>query len=290
MNEIPSVKFKSSYQHIEGVEIISLDTIKEKKGGLYHNSEKPHQLQFYNIIFYTGGQSEQLVDFKWYPVKKNTVVYLAKDQVTAFKFTPDLQGYGILFTQKYFEQCFGHFSKELIYRMFNNYLFPPTIEIPQGSDFIDYFNLLCKEFFSDAKFEKATVLSSLFAVLLVKLEELKQKAELHIPESSKLLLISSFTMLVKENYVVNRNAQFYAKKLLITYKHLNVLCKDILNKTAKQFIDDFIILEAKRKLINSDIKSTELAYSLGFEEPTNFTKYFKKRTGVTPNSFKNQHK
>ena len=59
--------------------------------------------------------------------------------------------------------------------------------------------------------------------------------------------------------------------------------------TAKQFIDAFVILEAKRLLINSEIKSTELAYSLGFEEPTNFVKYFKKHTGFTPNTFKKDY-
>ncbi len=253
MKEIPSIEFKSSYQHIEGVEIIPLERIKGKGGDLNHDPEKSHQLQFYNINFYTSGESEQLVDFKWYPIKKNTVIYLTKDQVTAYKFTPGLQGYCILFTQKYFELCFSHISKELIYRIFNHYLFPPSIQIPEENDFGDYFQLFHKEFSSETKFEKATIISSLFSILLVKLEELKQKTESSIQDSSKLLLISRFTILVKNNYKMNRNAAFYAGKLLITYKHLNVACKEILNRTAKQFIDDFIILEAKRKLINSEI-------------------------------------
>ena len=54
---------------------------------------------------------------------------------------------------------------------------------------------------------------------------------------------------------------------------------------SQKVIDDYIILQAKRNLINSSLKSTELAYKLGFEDPTNFTKYFKKNTGLTPNSF-----
>ena len=71
-----------------------------------------------------------------------------------------------------------------------------------------------------------------------------------------------------------------------TYKHLNIVCKEVINKTAKQYIDEFVILEAKRNLVNSTIKSTELAYLMGFEESTNFVKYFKKHTGFTPNHFK----
>ena len=85
---------------------------------------------------------------------------------------------------------------------------------------------------------------------------------------------------------MSRNAEFYANQMNITYKHLNEICKEIINSTAKQFIDDFVLLEAKRQLTNSGIRSTDLAYQLGFREPTNFVKYFKKHTGLTPNQFK----
>jgi len=290
MRDLPSIPFKSNYQYIDGVEIISLEKIWERRGDFSHDPQKPHQLQFYNITIYTQGESQQLVDFKWYPVKQNTVIYLTKDQVTAYAFTPGLKGYCILFTQHYFERCFSHISKSLIVRIFNYYLFPPCIQIPQASDFQIYFQLFLKEFFNDIRFEKASIISSLFSILLVKMEELKQMPELEVGDSSKMLLVSKFARLVQDHYQINRNADFYAQQLLITYKHLNVACNEILNKTAKQFIDDLIVLEAKRKLINSAIKSTELAYSLGFDEPTNFTKYFKKRTGMTPNAFKKLHK
>lgn len=290
MKHIPSIEFKSDDHRIKGVEIIPLDKIVSKRKHLTHDPEKPHKLQFYNLIFYTGGQSQHLVDFEWYPVKKNTLVYLAKGQVNAFDFKPDLQAYCILFTHDYFEQCFSNISKELVFRMFNHYLFPPKIQLPEKSDFESYLELLRHELSNDTKFEKETIINSLFSILLVKMEELKQNQEDQKQDRSKVLLISKFSILVQDHFTLNRNADFYAKKLLVSYKHLNLCCKDILNKTAKQFIDDFIILEAKRRLINSEIKSTELAYSLGFEEPTNFTKYFKKKTGITPNSFKNIHK
>lgn len=98
-----------------------------------------------------------------------------------------------------------------------------------------------------------------------------------------------FKNILEKEYIISRNADYYAKKINITYKHLNVICKGIVSITAKQFIDEFVILEAKRKLINSSIKSTELAYLMGFEESTNFVKYFKKHTGHTPNQFKKQY-
>ena len=68
----------------------------------------------------------------------------------------------------------------------------------------------------------------------------------------------------------------------------HIYIKNIFIQTLNDsIINDFIVLQAKRKLINSDIKSAQLAHFLGFEDPTNFTKYFKKLTGLTPKSFKN---
>jgi len=74
--------------------------------------------------------------------------------------------------------------------------------------------------------------------------------------------------------------------LNITYKSLNEICKLATNNTAKQLIDLETVLEAKRKLAVEDILIQTLAYELGFEEVTNFVKYFKRHTGLTPSQFK----
>ena len=124
-----------------------------------------------------------------------------------------------------------------------------------------------------------------FIILISKAENIKQNQTIFIKETSKIGIFQKFTSLIEHNYSESRSANFYADKLAITYKHLNTICKELVNKTAKKVIDDYIILQAKRSLINSSLKSTELAYKLGFEDPTNFTKYFKKNTGLTPNSF-----
>lgn len=72
----------------------------------------------------------------------------------------------------------------------------------------------------------------------------------------------------------------------VTYKTLNKLCKQVAHQTPKQLIDAYTILEAKRRLAIQNIQVTQLAYELGFEETTNFIRYFKKHTSMTPHLFK----
>jgi len=283
--DIPHIKFNPATADNFGFEIVSIEKISKKIDNNGHNSELPHQLKFYNLIYFTKGSGRHFIDFNWYPVRKNTLVYLAKEQVNAFDFSTDLKGYCMVFTEEFFVSCFSNLTEDFVFRLFNPQLFSPILQIPKESDFVDYFNLLRKEFNSKKSFNQNEIIKSLLTILISKAENIKQNQSKSFKDSSKLLVFQKFNSLLENHYTESRNASFYANKLAVTYKHLNSICKELMNKTAKSIIDDFIVLQAKRKLINSDIKSTQLAYNLGFEDPTNFTKYFKKLTGLTPKSF-----
>ena len=58
------------------------------------------------LVYYTGGTTEHLVDFVWHKAEKDTVFYLAKGQVNAFKFNDGVAGYILLFTEDYFKNQF----------------------------------------------------------------------------------------------------------------------------------------------------------------------------------------
>ena len=285
--EIPHIVFDSPKPENSGIDILTISSLAERKGDITHNPEKAHQLAFNMIVFYTAGQSRQLVDFVWHDVKKNTIIHLSKGQINAFQFSDDLEGYIILFTEDYLKKQINTLPKNEVIRLFNAHLFSPIIQVPEDSNVSNYIQLFFQEYSNiQEDYNQENTYSALYSIIFSKLERLKQYQTFHLKRSDKLNSFLAFKSLLEIHFNTSRNADFYAKKLNITYKHLNTICKDLVTITTKQFIDAFVILEAKRLLINSEIKSTELAYSLGFEEPTNFVKYFKKHTGFTPNSFK----
>tara|TARA_R110002049_G_scaffold138450_6_gene298561 strand:+ start:8342 stop:9223 length:882 start_codon:yes stop_codon:yes gene_type:complete len=283
--DIPHITFNPATTDNIGFEIVPIEQIAKSKNEHKHNPELPHQLKFYNLIFFTQGTGRHFIDFNWYPVQQNSLVYLTKDQINAFEFSEELKGYCIIFTEEYFVNSFSNLTDDFVFRLFNPELFSPILQIPQNSDFIIYFNLLLKEYGNSHSFNHKIIINSLLTILISKAENLKQNLTFHISDSSKVILYQNFISLIEKSLTKSRSANFYAKELAISYKHLNTICKELINKTAKNVIDDFVILQAKRNLINSTTNSSELAYSLGFEDPTNFTKYFKKNTGLTPKSF-----
>ena len=289
-NDIPNITFNSAKEGNSGIEILTIENLSNRKNDADHNPEKAHQVAFNMIVYYTAGVSKQLVDFVWHPVKANSIIHLSKGQINAFQFTEGLKGFILVFTEDFLKKQMNSLPKNEIERLFNAHLFSPSIQVPEDSNVLNYFQLFFEEY-SNVKedYNQNNVYASLHAIIFSKLERLKQFQTSHFNRTEKVVTFLNFKSLLEDNFSKSRNADFYAKKLSLTYKHLNTICKDTVHVTAKQFIDTFVILEAKRLLINSEIKSTELAYRLGFEEPTNFVKYFKKHTGSTPNNFKKDY-
>ena len=93
-----------------------------------------------------------------------------------------------------------------------------------------------------------------------------------------------------ETHFLNEpNSLFYAEKLGISEKRLNQILKAKLKLTARQVIQQRQITEAKRELVKSEITTKELAYMLGFNSISSFSRFFRKNTGASPSEFKKRN-
>ena len=94
---------------------------------------------------------------------------------------------------------------------------------------------------------------------------------------------------IENSLAETRNAKDYARKLGVSINKLGKITKTFSGKSPKQFIDEILILEIQRRLFHTDLTIQEISYELGFDEPTNLVKYFKKHTSLTPTDFKNKY-
>ncbi len=96
----------------------------------------------------------------------------------------------------------------------------------------------------------------------------------------------NFENMVKHMEHKNRPIGYYAERLSISSVYLSECVKRTTNKTAKQIIDDYFIMEAKSLLKHSNRTISEIAYDLGFVDDSYFVKYFKRQVGFTPKRFR----
>ena len=95
-----------------------------------------------------------------------------------------------------------------------------------------------------------------------------------------------FTELLGEHYKHERSVGFYARQLCITPKYLTTLIKRISGKSVSEWIDNYVILEAKTLLKYSNMSVQEIAYYLNFPNQSFFGKYFKRNAGMSPSQYK----
>lgn len=101
------------------------------------------------------------------------------------------------------------------------------------------------------------------------------------------VVFDQFIKLVKENFDRYRNVGFYADKLCLTPKYLSRIIKEASGRSAPEWIDDYVTLEAKNLLKYSGLAIKEIVYKLNFPSQSVFYKFFKARTGMTPTEYKN---
>lgn len=99
-------------------------------------------------------------------------------------------------------------------------------------------------------------------------------------------ILDSFLKLVAEYHNSERKIAFYADKLCLTPKYLSKLVKNASGRSAPEWIDSFVILEAKNMLKYSDMPVKEIVYLLHFPNQSVFYKFFKTHTGLTPSDYR----
>ena len=101
------------------------------------------------------------------------------------------------------------------------------------------------------------------------------------------LLERQFPIETPQQPLAIRNPQDFADRLNIHVNHLNRAVKQTTGKTTKDILTERITSEAKALLLHTNWNVADIAYALGFDYPTYFNNFFKRITGITPNSLRN---
>lgn len=99
-------------------------------------------------------------------------------------------------------------------------------------------------------------------------------------------IVSKFRLLILK--APNNSLEFYAEKLNVSTQHLIRIVKKSTNKTPHKLISEFIVINAKILLKNPNLTIADISDELSFSDTSSFGKFFKKHTGISPNSYRNK--
>ena len=285
MKTIPNISFETEANNT-GFELLNLTNLFARIDNIKnHDPRQPHRIYFFALLIVTKGIGKHQIDLKEYDLRAGTVLKIAKGQVHAFQTNPIYQGYLILFTEEFVINYFSKSSFKLISHLYNYHLSSPIVFDKTNSKKL--IGDLTAELSHENAFAQNNIIAAILDLYLLKLERASTAKAIQFKESKGQDSFMQFKKLVENDYTKTRNVKDYADKMFVTTKYLNKVVKAFTINTAKAFIDEYVVLEAKREIVSTQKSLKEIAYSMGFDEVTNFTKFFKKHSYTTPKAFRN---
>ncbi len=250
--------------------------------------DEPHRHNFYTILFIKKAKGIHTIDFTAYDLKGFQVFFISPGQIHQVEEEHKSKGWVITFSSQFLtENNIGHHFIEDI-NLFTDYGKSPPL--PLNSEQIDILDTYCNQIHSTLhshtkfKYHALGALLKLFLISCNNICTLNQKNIQQIHAGSTIL--KDYKVLVENHFSEWHLVLQYAEALHVTPDHLNRTIKSLIGRTAKEYLQSRITIEAKRMLFFSGHSTKEIAYTLGFSEPSNFSNFFKKCTGISPSQFK----
>ena len=285
--DIRTYTFAESSGNPGGFALKSLEEIYTED---FRESESPHRHDFYAIIFIEEGKGIHYIDFNEYKVEDRSIFFVQPGQMHQLLFFSPPQGRIILFTDEFLMA--NAISEKMIndIYLFNEYGISPPLSVSEHLMPV-YQTILSQMTYFTQSMEKFSTeaFGSLVRLFLIQGNNhcnVLQNENPQLVESGNHLL-RPFKQLLDKHFSTDHMVSDYAAKLAVTADYLNKTLKNLTGVSAKEHIQNKLIIEAKRGLIFTTLSVKELAYSLGFEESAHFNNFFKRMTGLTPSAFRN---
>lgn len=248
--------------------------------------ETLHQLSFYEILFIENGAGTFTLDENKIHIAPRTIIFTSPGQVRHWEIEESIKGYTLLF-EKDFLHLF--FSDELfLYRFqyFHQYSSPTEMKISE-----DAFEK-CLELLHGIELEFGQLQNDsnhLIRSLLYQLLVILNRYYAGVYNVQRDTYVHSdfyrFRSLLEKKFMNDRSVEAYSQMLNVSTGFLNKICRQFSGLSAQQIIHYKLISEIKKQLYQNK-SAKEISYDFGFSDPSNFNRFFKKLTGMTPQQYR----
>lgn len=256
------------------------------KENLFINT--PHGHDFYLILLITKGSGTHTIDFLEYTVSPGAMFIISPGQIHQWNLSPDIDGYILFFTKKYFLLDFNA-EKLTRFPFFNSTFSIPYLALKptDSKKIISKYKLIHKEY-QDRALNYDEMIRTYLNAMFITLSRIYADKNKKSPQFSyDLLQLNRFEALVDIHFKEHRPVSFYSDKMNISDRQLSYLCKKTVNKTPSEILTERIILEAKRLIIHSDLSIFSISTQLNYNDSSYFIRLFKKISNQTPEQFRN---
>ena len=233
-----------------------------------------HMHGFYEIIWFQSGSGSHYVDFNRYPISAGSIFFISPGQIHSFDTSHDQQGYVLKVCTELFDD-FANLSCAKVQEKDS-----AALEM-----LVRAMEAELKNEDSLAHKEALQALVKLFVIMVRRSYEGLSPSTIN-PQKPSYKAFQNFRKLIEENYCRLHAVKDYASLLGVSSKTLTLYAGEFSNYTPLELINNRIILEAKRLLRYSILSVKEIAFRLGFDDPSYFGKFFKRIVKQSPADYR----
>jgi AraC family transcriptional activator of pobA len=237
-----------------------------------------HRHNFYEIMFFEKGSAKHDIDFQSYKAKSGSLHFVAPDNVHPVYRGKGSNGCSLKFTN-------GYISNEIIQQLPFNSVHPIIRLCPAELKIVQFLIRQIRQEGKRTNSPDVQLIRSYFDSFLLILNRNNSYKEEHqqrdLPQH-----VVAFKKMAQEHFRKHHSLKFYTSQLNSSSKYLIELSKEHNGKTPLKIIQENLISEAKRQLFHTQKSVKEITYSLRFDDPAHFSKYFKSGSSYSPSAYR----
>lgn len=249
----------------------------------------PHKFNFFMIVYHNRGTANIKIDMVDYSLDKPcNIIKIAPGQIVSMEsISSDFDATMIILSQQFLENLLVYINGLIPLRIDSkihnavSHITKQDISMVEG--FIRVTRHILKQ--KDNPYRLQVVQHVIMAIFYSS-EQIRNIDSNVPPRSNADILSKEFLQLVKDNFRRERQLQFYADKLCITPRYLSRVVKETTNSSAAEWIERYVVLEARALLKSTNMTIQQISDELNFPSQTFFGKYFKRRMGVSPKEYR----
>lgn len=252
---------------------------------LSHMSGAPLRLDEMRLLIAGRGEAHPIINLTQFDVCAGDLVFVSGGSIAQTKgASPDVSAIGMSCTDELLSLAFDGRLPTILKRPQLSFVIHPS---PPEHQFIESLHTLLWQAVHDKDMSPQVVLGlvSVIITYVDHLYSLNQKAQ-SANISHEQEVFNRFIALVNQYGAQEHQLPFYAGKVFLSQRYLGALIKKVSGKTAKEWIDNKIIMEAKIMLKHSDLPVNQIARRLNFLNYSFFSRYFRRLTAMSPQEFR----
>lgn len=287
---IQHVSFRPPEHYVLDLEVLTVSELRRRVNNDYLVST--HRIEFHMLIYVTAGSFNHIVDFKTIACGPGSLITLRPAQVHRFDTDSDWEGWLVIFKPEFLQPL----QTMTLIDDLKAYGSLETLPSHQSLDRLEAHAVkeCINQMYNDAHMsaqsaELHSLLRHQLYSLLLRLYLIHGQRQVQSHASpANLHRFRRFQQLLEQNFSTQQQVADYAKQLGCSEKSLTRTTLDVAGISAKAYISSRINLEAKRLLAQTALPIATIAERVGFEEATNFVKFFKREVGYSPGEFRRQ--